>query len=199
MKAFSLVGTMLLAMLVAPAFADTLTFTNQGNLSGNISTGTVVSGISGLTLGGAPIFGFPVGTVSFNTGSFTGSFQSGGSFTGGDLAIALDGGAILFESAISGTWTKLSNNLYELVGTFAGVIDGLHYSGTTTQFFAFSGEDDHHRFGKDDGCSKLLDLYGTTTITTTTVPEPGTLTFLGTGLIAAAGVVRRKLLAGSRG
>ena len=206
MKSFFLACIMLLAVAVTPSFADSLTFTNHGNLSGNIGTGTVQSQLDSVSLNGAGLAGFPLGPLSINTGSFTGSFLTGGSFTGGNLSIALNNGAVLFTTTISGTWTKLSNSLYELVATFSGVVNGTSYSGSTTQFFAFLGGDDgnfprpnfHHRgHGGDDSsdCGKFVDLYGSTTITTATVPEPSTLTFLGTGLIAAAGAIRRKLQA----
>jgi hypothetical protein len=199
MKSFFLACTIVLATLVAPAFADTISFTNTGNVSGNIGTGTVISTVDSISLNGGLLESGVLGTLSFNAGSFTGSFKTGGSFTGGDLVFAAEGGAVLFSSTISGTWTKLSNDMYELVGTFAGVLNGVSYTGNTTQFFGFSGGDDNHKHGHDDDrCGTLVDLHGTTTITTATVPEPSTLTFLGTGLIAAAGAVRRKLQVGRR-
>jgi hypothetical protein len=89
----------------------------------------------------------------------------------------------------TGTLTKIGKDLYDLAGTFSGIADGVAFKGTTNQIFGFSSDDDHGRRHDDDGCWK--DLHGKTTITT--VPEPSTLTFLGTGLIALAGVVRRKL------
>ena len=189
MKSFFLACILLLAVAVTPSFADSLTFTNHGNLSGNISTGTVQSQLDSISLNGAALAGFPLGPLSINTGSFSGSFLTGGTFTGGNLSIALNNGAVLFTTTISGTWTKLSNDLYELFATFSGVVSGTSYSGSTTQFFGLVGGDR----GDDSSQGGLVDLYGTTTITTATVPEPSTLTFLGTGLIAAAGAVRRKL------
>lgn len=209
MKSFFLACIMMLAVAVTPSFADSLTFTNHGNLSGNIRSGTVQSQLDSISLNGAALAGFPLGPLSINTGSFSGSFLTGGTFTGGSLSIALNNGAVLFTTTISGTWTKLSNDLYELVATFSGVVSGTSYSGSTTQFFGLvGGGDDHGDFpnanfhhrgsGNDDSsnCGNFVDLYGTTTITTATVPEPSTLTFLGTGLIAAAGAVRRKLQSG---
>ena len=202
MRSFFLACILLLAVAVTPSFADSLTFTNHGSLSGNISTGTVQSQLDGVSLNGAALAGFPLGPLSIDTGSFSGSFLTGGTFTGGNLSIALNNGAVLFTTTISGTWTKLSNDLYELVATFSGVVNGTSYSGSTTQFFGLVGGGDfpranfHHRgLGSDDSsqCGGLVDLYGTTTITTATVPEPSTLMFLGTGLIAAAGAIRRKL------
>jgi hypothetical protein len=89
----------------------------------------------------------------------------------------------LFSSNFSGTWTKISNDLFKLVGTFSGTVDGLHMSGVTTQFFELE---------REDGRLTFDDVEGKTCLSASPVPEPGTLTLLGTGLLSLGGLVRRK-------
>ena len=182
MKLRLLVCTVLLALFVVPAFANSVTFTNQGGLSVSSSGISANSTITSLGVNGMPILWGNIGTLMFDTGALT-----GGVFSGGDFSFALSGTATVFVNNFAGTLTKIGKDLYDLVGTFSGTFDGVTFTGSTDQIFSFSSDDDHHG---DDGNSCLR---GTTTITTAAVPEPSTLTFLGTGLIALAGAVRRKL------
>lgn len=186
MKLRLLICAVLLALFAAPAFATSLTFTNQGGLSLGSSGISANSVITSVSVNGTLIESGPVGTLQFDTGIFTGSLNHGGSFTGGDFSFALSGSATIFVNNFAGTLTKIGKGLYDLVGTFSGTYDGVAFTGSTKQIFGL-GDDDH-------GNECFRDLHGTTTITTATaVPEPSTLTFLGTGLIALAGAVRRKL------
>ena len=193
MKLRLLICTVLLALLAVPAFADSLSFTNQGFETGGGqllvgSTGVSATNamITTLSFNGSLIAFGDLGPLGFDTGIFTGSLQHGGSFTGGTFSI----GAVVFNG-FAGTLTNLGKGLYDLAGTFSGTFDGLAFTATTYQIFSFSGDDN---LG-DDGKGCWNDLHGTTTLTTGTsaVPEPSTLTFFGTGLIALAGAVRRKL------
>jgi PEP-CTERM motif len=195
MKLRLLICTVLLALLAVPAFADSLSFTNQGFETGgqllvsSSGVGATNAMITSFSVNGSLIASGDLGALSFDTGIFTGSLPHGGSFTGGTFSI----GAVVFNG-FAGTLTNIGEGLYDLVGTFSGTFDGTAFTGTTNQIFSFSGDDDHGRHNNgDDNC--WHDLHGTTTLTTgtATVPEPGTLTFFGTGLIALAGVVRRKL------
>ena len=176
----------LLATFATPAFAESIsiTFTNQGILSGNLGSG-VTSTASGLAFDGTIIEPGPFATLFMNLGTFTGSLQTGGSFTGGTFELS-NGSGIIFQSAFAGTWEKVSNGLYELVGNLSTVFDGVSYTGTTTQCF---------RLSFDDGHVCLNGLNGKTDITASVVPEPGSLVLFGTGLVGLAGAISRKLQA----
>jgi hypothetical protein len=171
MKALSTVCGIVMVLLAASAFGDTINITNQGLVSGAGSGGvtafSAVNGVNGISVS-------PGGSIQFDTGSFTGSILTGGVFSSGDLTLNVLG-ATIFASDFAGNWLQLSDNQYGLLGTFTS--GGIH--GVTIQLFEV-------QFGEAGIC--LRDLEGNTTISS--VPEPGTLTLLGTGLVSVS--ARRK-------
>ena len=179
-----LLCAMLVAVFAVPASADSvlISFTNQGVLSGTLNSG-ITSVASDLALNGSVIQAGPFATLSFDLGSFTGSLKNGGTFTGGTFELD-NGSAVLFTTSFSGTWDKVGRGLYDLVGTFSTVSDGIQFTGGTNQMFKVSF---------DDGRVCLRDLRGDTNINASIVPEPSSLALLGTGLVGLAGVVGRKL------
>jgi len=197
-------GLLLTALLLALPFAafagSSVDFTNGGGTLSGTNSGLTLTGstlIAANGLGGGLITGSNLGTVSFSTGALSGgTLQMGGTFAaGGSFSITGNGtggipNGVIFNGSFTGpvTWTlvTLANGTHNY--TLSGSLTGTWYAGGTI-----------------DGATVQLTINtghgffnGQTTVSSgdtnfTTVPEPGTLSLLGTGLIAVGGVVRRKL------
>jgi hypothetical protein len=204
MKRIFLMAVLAMALPVA-AFAGSVDFTNSGGVLSGTSAGLSLTGseliaINGLNGGGLITGG--LGSVSFTTGSLIsgGSLQMGGSFNGGtgtSFVITGNGtdgipnGTIFsgsFTGPVSWTLVTLANGTHNY--TLTGSITGSWYSGgtvdgATVQLTINTGK------GFFNGSTMISS--GDTNIVT--VPEPGTLGLLGTGLIGLAGALHRKLKA----
>jgi hypothetical protein len=203
------VGLLIFLLLCLPvamwANSSNLVFQNTG---GKITVGAGNSlQLSGSTLNsftglnGSVISG-TLGTVSFKTGAMTvgslgtsGTFLAGGSFTISGNGSNGMGTGVLFKGSFTGpvswvgTYNPAGNNglgawTYVLSGTISGKLsNGSPATGGIVQF-SFDAP-------KGQPFSKSVRLNQG--ITTVTVPEPGTLGLLGTGLLGLAGLVRRKI------
>lgn len=204
--------TLLAMALPLAAFAGSVDFGNDnGTLKGS-SAGMSLSGsdlvsVNGLNGPGVIACGTTcgyLGSVSFTTGSMIGggSLQMGAKFNdGGSFVIMGDGkdgvpdGAIFtgsFESKnnkpVVWSMSTEANGTHDY--TLRGTIKGTWYNGTTVNGATVELSVNTGK-GYFDGSTKLFS--GDTGITT--VPEPGTLGLLGTGMLGLAGVLRRKFRA----
>ncbi len=191
------------------AWADGIDLTNQfgsisiSGMAGTAGAGTIGSSVISSTgsqlasfMGITAPKGHALGSVSFSTGTLaSGSMSAGGTFsaTGSSFVVTGIGNygqpkGTIFSGSFVGPiyWTlvsKVGQELtYTLTGTITGTYDGKTVTGTVTESFYTVP----NQLAKGIGHISL----GTTQLS---VPEPGTLGLLGTGLIGIAGLFRRKL------
>lgn len=202
MKRIVLMALLALALPMAAFANNSVDFTNSGgSLSGSTAgltlTGSELIAVNGLNGGGLVTGG--LGGVTFSTGSMiSGSLQMGGSFNGGGSFTITGNGTngipngTIFSGSFTGpvTWTLITlangTHNYTLTGSISGAwYTGGTVNGATVQLTINTGK------GFFNGSTMISS--GDTNIVT--VPEPGTLGLLGTGLIGLAGALHRKLKA----
>jgi hypothetical protein len=179
--------------------SSSIDFTNSGGtLSGSSSglslAGSTLIAVKGLN-GGGLITG-NLGTLSLSTGALvSGSLMTGATFAaGGSFIISGNGtNGIPNGMIFSGTFSSSSPVTWNVITladgshqyTLTGAIEGNGKVGATVQLAVISGK------GPFSGTADLSS--GDTSLS---VPEPGTLGLLGTGLLGIGGLMRRRLRIG---
>ena len=208
----------LLALALPMAATADIIMMNQGgtiaisNMLGTGGLGTI--GASTISSKGSQLTQFNgytghLGYVNYSTGTLaSGSVSGGGTFSAGGTFDIFGVGAwaktvtgcpscknpiSLFTGSFSGpvTWTLDSAGKNESTFTLSGIITGTLWNGRLVTGYTSQNIAILTKGQLNNGVGHIS--MGTTGITT---PEPGTLGLLGTGLVAVAGMFRRKLIRG---
>jgi PEP-CTERM motif len=202
-KKIMLLAVLALALPLAAFASSSIDTTNVGGtLTGSASglslSNSTLTQVSGLFGSSGLIQGSDLGTVSFTTGALTSGSLTGGNATfaaGGTFTITGNGvngvpNGVIFSGTFSGPVTVVENGAGSSFSyTITGALSGTLYTGfktvaATSQITVFT-----HKGPLVNGGSVTISSGDTTIV----VPEPGTLSLFGTGLIGLAGLVRRKL------
>jgi len=201
MKRMVLMALLALTLPLA-AFADnSVDFTNSGGMLSGSSAGLTLGSSELIAVngfGGGGLITGALGTMTFSTGSLaSGSLAMGAVFNAGGTFMITGNGTdglpsgAMFTGSFTGpvTWTMITlangTHDYTLTGSISGTwYNGSMANGATVQLTINTGK------GFFNGKKRISS--GDSNVVTS-VPEPGTLGLLGTGLIGLAGALHRKL------